>query len=213
MARTMRPIALGLVALVMSCAPATQEEGPPDELGARSRQETLVPPGYGSLRQEEVAIRIQLPAVLVRAVPLDESITRLLSPDSYRALRDLERSRRAEIEQLAWRHRVRNPSLWYISFFGLEPEARFSPMEIVITSAGRDFRPLDVVPLSTGFGGQRIRQREVQSAIFLFDDGININLPLTMTVESVPNASWGGILRAVERERALVRSRSGQTEH
>ena len=208
----MKAGALCIVVLALVACAQAAEESPPDELGARSKGETLLPAGYGSLRQDDVAIRIQLPAILVRAIPLDESITRLLSPDSYRALRDLEQSRRAEIEQLAARHRVRSPSLWYISFFGLEPEARFSPMEIVITSTGRDFRPLDVVPLNAGFGGQRIRQRQVLGAIYLFDDGININLPLTMTVESVPNASWGAILRAVERERALVRSRA-QAEH
>ncbi|MGH7721055.1 MAG: hypothetical protein ACREON_19685 [Gemmatimonadaceae bacterium] len=197
--------------LALGCAAGTPDGGA-DSVSPRTPEASLVPAGYGSLRQDDVAVRVQLSSVLVRAIPLDESIIRVLSPDSYRALRDIHQAKRAEIEQLATRHRVRVPSLWYISFFGLEPESRFSPMEIVINSSGRDFRPLDVAPLTTGFGGQRIRQREVQSAIYLFDDGININLPLTMTIEGVANSSWGGILRSVERERASIRSRAAQAK-
>jgi hypothetical protein len=168
----------------------------------------LIPAGYGSLRQEDVAVRIQLPGVQVRMLPLDESVLRVLSPDSYRALRDLQEGSRGEITRIASRYGVRTPSLWYASYFGLQPDTRISPMEVVIGSTGRDYRPLDVVPLSAGFGQQRIGQREVQSAIYVFEEGINVNQPLVVTVESVRNTSWGTILRTIERERALVRSRA-----
>ncbi len=168
----------------------------------------LIPAGFGSMRQEDIAVRVLLPGVQVRLIPLDESVIRVLSPDSYRALRDLLEGNRAEITRVAGRYGVRAPSLWYASFFGLQPEARFSPMEVVIGSSGRDYRPLDLVPLSAGFWQQRIRQREVQTAIYVFEEGINVNQPLVITVESVRNSSWSAILRAVERERALVRSRA-----
>lgn len=168
----------------------------------------MIPAGYGSMRQEDVAVRVLLPGVQVRLIPLDESVIRVLSPDSYRALRDLLEGSREEITRVASRYGVRAPSLWYASFFGLQPESRFSPMEVVIGSTGRDYRPLDLVPLSSGFWQQRIRQREVQTAIYVFEEGINVNQPLVITVESVRNTSWSAILRAVERERALVRSRA-----
>ena len=37
-------------------------------------------------------------------------------------------------------------------------ETRFSPREFVITNVGRDFRPIDVIPLTPGFGEQRLRR-------------------------------------------------------
>ncbi len=179
----------------------------PDVVLHEVRGTELVPPGYGSLRQEDIAVRIQLPGVQVRLIPLDESVIRVLSPDSYVALRELQEGNRSAITGVATRYGVRAPSLWYASFYGLQPEARFSPMEMVIGSAGRDHRPLDFVPLSTSFG-QQIRQREVQSAIYVFEEGINVNQPLVIIVETVRSTSWSAILRVIERERALIRSRA-----
>jgi hypothetical protein len=98
--------------------------------------------------------------------------------------------------------------LWYVSFYGVEPDVHFSPMELVITSSGRDFRALEVLPLSTGFGEQRLKQRETQSAIYLFDEAIDLDQPLSLTFQNVRDDSWDQILTRVERERALVRARS-----
>ena len=78
----------------------------------------------------------------------------------------------------------------------------------MITSAGRDFRALEVVPLSSGFGEQRLRQREAQSAIYLFDEGIDLDQPLAVTFQNVRNDSWEHILTRIERERALVMARA-----
>ena len=168
----------------------------------------LVPAGYGSLRQDDVSIRLSTRGVQVRAIPLEESIIRVLAPDSYRALRDLLTSRRGEIDRLATRNGVRRPSVWYVSFFGVQPDARFSPMELRITSAGRDYRPLEILPLSPGFGENRLAQRETQSALYLFEDGVDPEQPLTVAMGDERNATWQETLRRIERERALIRSRA-----
>ncbi|HEU4642419.1 MAG TPA: hypothetical protein VFS44_08190, partial [Gemmatimonadaceae bacterium] len=166
-----------------------------------------VPPGYGSLRQEDVSVTVRLPLVLVRAIPLDESIIRLLSPDSYRALRQLRDGKRDVIARASARLGVQRPSLWYLSYFGLQPDAAFSSRDVQIVSGGREFRPLELIPLTAGFGSERVGQREVQSAIYLFDQGIDPNQPLTVTVQSVPGSSWSAVIPVIERERALVRTR------
>jgi hypothetical protein len=64
------------------------------------------------------------------------------------------------------------------------------------------------MPLSPGFGEQRLAQRGVQTALYLFDDGIDVNLPLILTVQGATSTSWEANLRRLERERALVRSRA-----
>lgn len=173
-----------------------------------------IPVGYGTLRQDDIAIRLELQGLIVRAIPLDENLIRLLTPDSYRALRDLQEGNKQSIAAVTRRTGGRTPDLWYVSFFGVEPDVHFSPMELVITSSGRDFRALEVLPLSSGFGEQRLKQRETQSAIYLFEDAIDLDQPLTVTFQNVRNEDWEGILSRVERERALVRARASRpTDH
>ena len=206
----MRLAALMLASASLACASASGG-GAPDTPADPTRPEQAtadLPVGFGTLHQEDIALRIPLPSVLVRALPLDESVIRVLSPDSYRGLHELVSSRQAEIDERARRYGVREPSLWYFSYYGVQPEARFSPEEVIITSAGRVFRPLSIVPLTTGFGEQRLEQRGVQTAIYIFDDGVDVNLPLVVTVQGVPSAGWEANLRRIERERALVRSRA-----
>ena len=169
-----------------------------------------VPVGFGTLRQDEIAIRLELQGLIVRAIPLDENLIRLLTPDSYRALRELQESNKQSIAAVTRRTGGRSPDLWYVSFYGVEPDVHFSPMELVITSGGRDFRSLEVLPLSSGFGEQRLRQRETQSAIYLFDENIDLDQPLSVTFQNVRNDGWEQILTRVERERALVRARASR---
>jgi hypothetical protein len=197
--------------LVQSCAPPTPGgETPPGTVvvPGDTTGKVSVPVGFGSLRQDDIAIRLQPPGLIVRAIPLDENVIRLLTTDSYRALRDLEESNRAAIERITRRSGGRRPAAWYVSFYGLQPDARFSPMELVIMSAGQDFRPLDVIPLSTGFGEQRLRQRETQSAVYLYSGEIDVDHPLTVTFQGQRDATWEQILQRIERERALVRARA-----
>jgi hypothetical protein len=148
----------------------------------------------------------------VRAIPLDENLIRLLTPDSYRALRDLQESNKQAIAAVTRRTGGRSPDLWYVSFYGVQPDVHFSPREFVITSSGRDFRPLEVIPLSSGFGEQRLRQRETQSALYLFDEEVDLDQPLTVTFQNQRSDIWEQILTRVERERALVRARASRPD-
>ena len=184
-------------------APAT-----PVIVSADTTGSGLVPAGFGSLRQDNIAISLQLPDVIVRLTPLDESVIRTLSPDSYRALRDLGDSHTAAIARLAAQHGLLRGSLWYVSFYGLARDARFSPLDLTVTSAGRDYRPAEVIPLSIGFGEQRLQPRETQSALYLFDDALDVNQPLVVSLGSQRSSTWSTTLRDIERERALIRSRA-----
>jgi len=170
-----------------------------------------VPAGFGTLRQDDIALKSS-PAngLQIRAIPLDERFIRLLSPDSYRALRELQSSKATQLLAVKERNRLPSYSVWYVSFFALEQgETRFSPQEFIIGNSGRDFRPLDIVPLTPGFGEYRLKQREVQSALLVFDGQIDLNQPVTAQLESVPSVTdWNSVLQRVERERALVRSRA-----
>jgi hypothetical protein len=216
--RTTLRTAMAWLLGVAGCAPAASggAQVPPAAPPSRTivgdtLDATWVPAGFGSLRQDDIAVRVApVNGLQVRAIPLDERIIRLLSPDSYRTLRELRDGKAAAIEDVASRQRLPAYSLWLVSFFAVEQgETRFSPMELIISNVGRDFRPLDVIPLTPGFGEYRLRQREVQSAIFVFDGQLDVNQPLAAQLESARSVTdWAAVVRRIERERALVRSRA-----
>lgn len=170
----------------------------------------LVPPNYGTLKQDDIAIHMQVGQVQVRAIPLDEAIIRVLAPDSYRSLRGLRESRRETIDRLAARYMLRERNVWLVSFFGLAPDARFSPGELTLSLSGRDYRPLEMLPLSSGFGEQRLNVRETQSALYLFGDGIDLAQPVIVRMQGNEDRSWGTIVQRIEQERALIRGRAAR---
>jgi hypothetical protein len=170
----------------------------------------LVPAGFGSLRQQDISLEFRLGGLQVRATPLEESVIRLLAPDSYSSLRGVRETRSDRISTLATRYGVRGFSIWYISFHALEPDVPFSPEDVTISNLGREFRPRELIPLTMGFGQNRLQQRSTQNALYLFDDQVDISQPLVMTVDTERNADWESILGVIERERVLVRGRASR---
>jgi hypothetical protein len=170
----------------------------------------LIPPNYGTLKQDDIAIHMQVGEVQIRAIPLDESVIRVLAPDSYRSLRGLRESKREAVDRLAARYMLRERNVWLVSFYGLAPDARFSPGELTLSVSGRDYRPLEMLPLSSGFGEQRLDVRETQSALYLFGDGIQLSQPIVVRMQGNEDSSWGTILQRIEQERALIRGRAGR---
>ena len=216
----MRALAAGGIASIVAAAIActsvasTDSGTTPPPIADRTRDSVgtgLVPAGFGSLKQDDISLRLQMRGLLVRVTPLDESVIRLLASDSYRSLRDRRESERARIAGLASRYGVRDFSIWSISYYGMEPDVRFSPTEVIISSVGRDFRPVEIIPLTSGFGQQRLDQHDTQTALYLFDEAVDVNQPLTVTIETTRSAGWQEMLQVIERERALVRSRAGRS--
>ena len=194
-----RPLTLGVL-LLATAACATTTPGTGGEVAAQAMSDTAfftidstdarwVPAGFGTLRQDDIALRLGLPGVQVRVLPLDETVLRLLAPDSYRALHDIVENRRDELLTIARRYNVRNPSLWYVSFYGVQQDARFNPTELTIATTSREHRPIDLIPLTPGFGEQRLQQRETQSAIILMEE-IDISQPVIVQMDGVRNRAW-----------------------
>ena len=169
---------------------------------------TLIPAGLGSLRQDDIAIRIDINQLQVKAIPLDESVIRTLGPDSYKALHELVESRRAQLNQIAQRRGMQNYRVWYVTFFALQADQPYNPREFTIENAGRQYQPVEVLPLSAGFGSPRLRLREQQAALYMFEAGVDVGQPTMLQVENARTDAWQQVIRRVERERALIRSRS-----
>jgi hypothetical protein len=173
---------------------------------------TLIPAGLGTIKQDSFSIILQPEGVRVSAIPLDESVIRVVAPDSYRSLHAILESKRAQIAQRAAMRGVHEPRVWYVRFYGLTPDARFVPTDFTVTSGGREFRPFDVLPLSPDFGTQRLQPRETQAALLLFEEGLDVSQPLIVTMGSQRNSDWENILlRAIDPERAAIRARAASS--
>lgn len=214
----MKQIAIVIAASVAACAtaqspgaaPATAQGTAQEGRGANnSASSTLVTAGLGTVRQDSISIVLQPEGVRVTAIPLDESVIRVLAPDSYRSLHAVLESKRQQIMQRATLRGIREPRVWYVRFYGLAPDARFVPTDFTVTSGGREYRPFDVIPLTPGFGTQRLQPREQQTALLLFEDGLDVSQTLVVTMGSQRNTDWEAILlRTIDPERAAIRARA-----
>ena len=166
-----------------------------------------LPTGFGTLRRDDVAIRITTDQVDIQVMPLPEGIIRLLAPDTYRSLRDLMRNHSTAIDSLAVQSNVPHPTPVLVTFVGLVPQARFNPEDVNIASGGQLFRPVGIVPLSPGWGSYQLEARAQASAIYLFDDGITFREDFTVSYQTRSSTAWSRSVRILDQERARVRAR------
>jgi len=167
-----------------------------------------VPAGYGTLRRDDIAVRLATGTIEVQVLPLDDQVTRLLAPDTYRSLTELVRSRAADLTGAAVRGSTQNPTLVMVTFLGVVPQARFNPEELTITSRGRLFRPIGIVPLSPTWSSFQLDARQQAAAIYLFDPGISFAEQLAVSYQGLSSDAWSHSLRLLDQERARVRARA-----
>jgi hypothetical protein len=179
--------------------PAAAAESP------RQEQRTMVPPGFGTLKQDEVTVSIRSGAVLVKATPLDEATIRLLAPDTYQRLNALAASRRDE----ATRAVLREPELFMVSFFSYQPDIAFQPEDVQLFHQARVIRSSAIIPLTSGWGQQRLGQQETQTAIYAFAGPIDYTQSIRVRYGAVESDEWSQIVLRLENERAKVLARVG----
>jgi hypothetical protein len=191
--RALRPIAWLLVCLGAA--------------GPGAAQGDTVPPGFGSLRRDEITVRLSTGDVELQVLPLAEDVIRLLAPDTYQSLRALVDSRRDEIAT-ATPPGVRDPTLVMVTFFGLAPQARFTPDDVNLTSLGRPYRPMGIVPLAPAWNSLQLDARQQAPALYVFDPGVSLRETLTVSYGGRSSDSWGRAVRLLDRERARVVGRA-----
>ena len=174
-------------------------------------QDTL-PVGYGSLRRDEVVIRFSTGTLEIQVLPLDEQVIRLLAPDTYRSLSQLVHSRMPEITDAANRAGADTAMLIMVTFLGLVPQARFNPEDVNITSQGRLYRPIGIVPLSPTWSSYQLEAREQAVAVYLFERGIALRERLTVSYQGLSSEVWTRSLRLLDQERTRVRARAQSHE-
>lgn len=180
-------------ALSSGPAPGTQE-GP-----STLAEGPLPPPGYGTLSQRDVSITLRSGDLQLMVTPLAPSVIVATAPDTYRRL-----------EALAAPHRSRPeaPSLFLVSFFSDRPEIRFVPEEVQLVSRGMRARPVEIQPITPGWGTGRVAQRDTEMAIYMFDRTIDLESDLVLHYGLEQVSTWAVTLTRIQAERARARARS-----
>ncbi len=140
-----------------------------------------IPAGYGTLRRDDIVARFTTGTLEIQVLPLDEQVIRLLAE---------------------------HPTLVMVTFRGIVPQARFNPEELSITSRGRLFRPIGIVPLSPTWSSFQLDARQQAAAIYLFEPGIGVREELTVSYQGMASDAWSRSIRLLDQERARVKARA-----
>lgn len=166
------------------------------------------PISYGTLNQNDLALRVRNEDIEIRFIPLDPLVTRLLANDAFQSLRSLVETKRRAIDSVASRVGVTTPGLALVSFFGLRPDTRFDPRSLTLLIRNQVFRPLGVIPISANFTSQQLEAREQASAIYLFEEDIPVNDSFSLSYGALLSEDWQTKQQRFDRERARVALRA-----
>lgn len=175
---------------------------------SHARAQDTLPSGFGTLKRDDIVITFSTGALQIQLLPLDESVTRLLAPDTYASLTQLIKQHQADIDDQAQRAAVQSPTLVLVTFFGMVSQARFVPEDVDLASRGRLFRPVGIVPLSPQWGGQQLDARQQATAIYVYENGVAFGESLTASYEGLTNDSWSKTVSKLNTERMRVLARA-----
>ena len=187
---------------------------PPGRLAAQNpivNPDMVVPPGYGSLRQDDIQMSLRLATIEIRFLPLDPRTGNLLANDAYQSSRKLLLDNRGRIDSVARARGISRPGIAYVSFFGVAPSAFFDAEALAIVVRNRLLRPLGIVPYTSGFLEQRLEPRDVKSAFYLFEEPIPVLEPFQLQYQNQYQAEWESKLSRIngERQRVALRAAKG----
>jgi hypothetical protein len=188
------------VILLVGCAAPARGQS-----GERSRP---VPPGFGTLSQNDLALRVRNDELEIRFIPLDHRVTRLLAPDAFQSILGLVESNRRGIDSVASRSGVSQPGLALVSFFGLRPDVRFDAQRLTLLIRNRIFQPLGTIPLTPRFTSGQLGVRDQASAIYVFEETIPVDDSFTLSYGALNSDDWQTKQSTLERERARVSARA-----
>lgn len=169
---------------------------------------------YGTLTQNDLALRMRNDDVEIRFIPLDPKIARLLANDAFQSLRSLVETRRRAIDSVASRAGVTEPGLALVSFFGVREASRFDPQTLTVRVRNRALQPLGLIPIDAGFTSQQLNVREQASAIYLFEEDLPVDDAFTLSYGALVSEDWQSKQPIIDRERARVsaRTRAGRPD-
>jgi hypothetical protein len=192
-----------LIVLLTACAGRHRVAAAQDIAGGE-----LPPTGLGSLKQDNVSMRLVSTDVELRFLPLDERLTRLLAPDAYASLHGLLQARRGEIDSIARTTGLSTPGIVMVSFFGLRNGTQFDPQNVTISYRGALYRPQAVLAQTGNFTSRQLDVRQSAVGLLFFEQPVPVYERFDIQY-GTSTATWNDeILRRIERERSRVQSKA-----
>ena len=193
-----RTFAVSLLLLGAACGGAQGQASPAPAEGTGNG--TLLPPGSGRLRQDDLALRFSAGDLEIRFVPLEERVLRLLTPDAYRALHDIRESRRTALDSAAHRAGISEPGLAMVTFFAARAGQRFEPQDLSLSVNGQEFRAAAIVPLSATFTSQQLENRQQASAIYVWELPLPVYQDFVLGYQGQQTDGWKDRVTTLTRE-------------
>jgi hypothetical protein len=176
--------------------------------GQSGQRAPVLPPGYGTLSQNDLALRLRNNDIEIRFIPLDQRVIRLLAPDAYQSMVGLVETHRRGIDSVASRGGVSRPGLGLVSFFSLQPDVRFDGQNLTLLIRNQVFRPLGTIALTPRFTSGQLGVRDQASAIYVFEETIPVDDSFTLSYGGLTSEDWKSKQAILERERARVSARA-----
>ncbi len=139
-------------------------------------QDEDVPEDYdGLLERDDITVRMRGGDLEITVTAMDESIIRYTTKEMRDYLHKLKEDRLADNINYNSDDQKR-PITFLVTFRALGQEIRYEPHELVIYHYGQEYRPIEVVPVSSNFFSKvAYIRRPPLSAIYLFDRSIDLN--------------------------------------
>lgn len=207
--RALLPICLLPAALALGCGVGGAPASPPpaSDTAQGEGSALLVPPGHGTLLQDDISLQLQRGELQIKVTPLAEWVIRLAAPDTYARLRGLADTYGARVGRSGV---ATDPSLFLVSLFSRRPDVTYEPEDLLLVNRGLRLRPLGIAAITPSWGTQRLEQQETRMAIYAFEGGIDLEADLVVEYQELRNETWRErvipLLQA-ERAKALARAR------
>ena len=157
--------------------------------------------GSGTLRQDEISVRMTAGDVRVEVTPLAGWVLEAAAPDTRDRLTRIARAHGAAPSRGAGES---EPLLFLVAFSSMRPGAEFQPEDLHLVSRGLRERPLEIRAITPGWGSQRLEQQESALAVYAFPASVDLSRDLVVSYQGEEDSSWSNIVSAVEAERGRI---------
>ena len=185
----------------IGCAPASTSGGVATTSMTPRRGADPEPGRSGTLRQDEISVRMTVGDVRVELTPLAGWVLEAAAPDTRDRLTRIARTHASGLDR---RTGDGEAVLFLVTFSSRRPGAGFQPEDLHLVSRGLRERPLAIQPITPSWGSQRLGQQESAVAVYAYPASVDLSRDLVVSYQGEEDSSWSNIVSAVEAERGRI---------